>query len=94
MYWPPPAFPGDFLTNNSKHTEMNEREYRLNITDRFDDDGQRTIFITVSVPRDDSPEAVEPLMRAACDIVFGCDTELHVPDMEEPVRDSETDREQ
>ena len=67
---------------------MNDREYRLNIADRFDDDGQRTIFITVSVPRDD------PLMRAACDIVFGCDTELHVPDMEEPVRDSETDREQ
>ena len=51
---------------------MNDREYRLNIADRFDDDGQRTIFITVSVPRDD------------CDIVFGCDTELHVPDMEEP----------
>ena len=63
---------------------MNDREYRLNITDRFDDDGQRTIFITVNVPRDDSPEAVEPLMRAACDIVFGCDTELYIPDMEEP----------
>lgn len=63
---------------------MNEREYRLNITDRFDDDGQRTIFITVNVPREDSPEAVETLMRAANDIVFGCDTELYVPDIEEP----------
>lgn len=63
---------------------MNEREYRLNITDRFDDDGQRTIFINVNVPREESPEAVETLMRAACDIVFGCDTELFIPDMEEP----------
>ena len=63
---------------------MKEKECHLNITDRTDDDGQRTIFITVSVPRDDSPEAVNPLMRAACDIVFGCDTELYVPDIEEP----------
>ncbi|HIZ85949.1 MAG TPA: hypothetical protein IAC04_05625 [Candidatus Coprenecus stercoravium] len=63
---------------------MNEREYRLNITDRFDDDGQRTIFISVSVPREESPEAVETLMRAANDIVFGCDTELFIPDMEDP----------
>ena len=29
-------------------------------------------------------EAVEPLMRAACDIVFGCDTELFIPDIEAP----------
>lgn len=36
-----------------------------------------------------SPEQFRP-----CDVVFGCDTELYVPDMEEPVRDSETDREQ
>ena len=63
---------------------MNEREYRLNITDRFDDDGQRSIFITVNVPREESPEAVETLMRAANDIVFGCDTELFIPDMEDP----------
>lgn len=63
---------------------MNEREYSLNITDRFDDDGQRTIFIRVNVPREESPEAVETLVRAANDIVFGCDTELFNPDMEAP----------
>lgn len=73
---------------------MNEREYRLSITDRFDDDGQRSIFITVNVPGEESPEAVETLVRAANDIVFGCDTELYVPDIEEPVRDSVTDRKQ
>lgn len=63
---------------------MNEREYRLSITDRFDEDGQRNVFISVSVPREDSPEAVRPLLRAASDIVFGCDTELYVPDIEDP----------
>lgn len=73
---------------------MNEREYRLNITDRFDDDGQRTIFISVNVPREESPEAVETLMRAASDILFGCTRSFLSPDMDEPVRDSETDREQ
>lgn len=84
MCWLPPAFPGDTLTNNSKHTEMKEKEYHLNITDRTEDDGQRSVFINVSVPGDDSQAAVETLLRAASDLVFGCGTEPHVPDMEEP----------
>ena len=62
---------------------MNVNEYHLNITDRTEDDGQRSVFINVSVPGDDS-HAVETLMRAANGLVFGSGTEPHVPDMEEP----------
>lgn len=63
---------------------MKEKEYHLNITDRTEDDGQRSVFINVSVPGDDSQAAVETLLRAASDLVFGCETELYVPDIEEP----------
>lgn len=64
---------------------MKEKEYHLNITDRTEDDGQRNVFINVSVPGDDSQAAVETLLSAASDLVFGCETELYVPDiLEEP----------
>lgn len=62
---------------------MKEKEYHLNITDRTEDDGQRSVFINVSVPGDDSQAAVETLLRAASDLVFGCETELYVPDIME-----------